>query len=199
MQVHLCQGPHRPNPHVCHPLPYLPSRPALPLVPGPGPHAHEPLARQHSARRPTSPGKMTGRRSGPGKTRLGPVLSLCSGGAAQLDQPLVWLIQIQGDAWFFPGAIVLWFSCTWLPRWPSGEESTCQCRRKGLILGWEDPIKKEMATHSRIFAWRIQWTKEAGGLQSMRLQRVRNDLAAEQLCQYLVLLVFSVLAIIVVV
>ena len=34
-------------------------------------------------------------------------------------------------------------------------------------LGWEDPLEKEMATHSRILAWRIPWTEEPGGLQSM--------------------------------
>ena len=42
-------------------------------------------------------------------------------------------------------------------------------------LGWEDPLEKEMATHSNIPAWRISWTEEPGGLQSMRLQRVRHD------------------------
>ena len=67
------------------------------------------------------------------------------------------------------------------------------------FVGQEDLLKGEIATYSSIFAWRIQWTKEPGGFQSMGLQRVGNDLAAEQLCQYLVLLVFSVLAIIVVV
>ena len=40
-------------------------------------------------------------------------------------------------------------------------------------LGWENPLKKEMATHSSILAWRIPWTKEPGGLQSIRTQRVR--------------------------
>ena len=39
-------------------------------------------------------------------------------------------------------------------------------------LGWEDPLEKEMATHSSILAWRIPWTEEPGRLQSMRLQRV---------------------------
>ena len=34
-------------------------------------------------------------------------------------------------------------------------------------LGWEDPLEKEMATHSSILAWRIPWTEELGGLQSM--------------------------------
>ena len=34
-------------------------------------------------------------------------------------------------------------------------------------LGWQDPLEKEMATHSSILAWRIPWTEEAGGLQSI--------------------------------
>ena len=38
-------------------------------------------------------------------------------------------------------------------------------------LGWEDPLEKEMATHSRILAWRIPLTEEPDGLQSMGLQR----------------------------
>ena len=41
-------------------------------------------------------------------------------------------------------------------------------------LSWEDPLEKEMATHSNIFAWKIPWTKEPGGLQSMGTQRVRH-------------------------
>ena len=42
-------------------------------------------------------------------------------------------------------------------------------------LGWEDPLEKEMATHSRILAWRIPWTEEPGGLQSLGSQRVRHN------------------------
>ena len=42
-------------------------------------------------------------------------------------------------------------------------------------LGWEDPLEQEMATHSNTFAWRIPWTEETGGLQSMALQRVGCD------------------------
>ena len=42
-------------------------------------------------------------------------------------------------------------------------------------LGQEDPLEKEMATHSRILAWRIPWTEEPGGLQSTGLQRVGHD------------------------
>ena len=39
-------------------------------------------------------------------------------------------------------------------------------------LGQEDPLEQEMATHSRILAWKIPWTEEPGGLQSMESQRV---------------------------
>ena len=39
-------------------------------------------------------------------------------------------------------------------------------------LGWEDPLKKGMATHSSILAWRIPWTEGTGRLQSMGSQRV---------------------------
>ena len=42
-------------------------------------------------------------------------------------------------------------------------------------LDWEDPLEKEMATHSRNLAWRIPWTEEPGGLQSTGLQRVGHD------------------------
>ena len=42
-------------------------------------------------------------------------------------------------------------------------------------LGWEDPLEKEMATHSSCLAWRIPWTEEPGGLQSIVLQGVRHD------------------------
>ena len=44
-------------------------------------------------------------------------------------------------------------------------------------LGWDHPLEKEVATHSSIFAWRIPWTEEPGGLQSMGLQRVRHNWA----------------------
>ena len=44
-----------------------------------------------------------------------------------------------------------------------------------LSLDQEDPPGKEMATHSSILAWKIPWTEEPGGLQSMGSQRVRQD------------------------
>ena len=51
------------------------------------------------------------------------------------------------------------------------------CNEGDLVrsLGQEDPLEKEMATHSSILAWRIPWTEEPGGLQSTRSQRVGND------------------------
>ena len=42
-------------------------------------------------------------------------------------------------------------------------------------LGWKVPLEKEMATHSNILAWRIPWTEEPGGLQSMGSQRFEHD------------------------
>ena len=42
-------------------------------------------------------------------------------------------------------------------------------------LSREDPLEKEMAPHSSIFAWKIPWTEKPGGLQSMGLQRVIHD------------------------
>ena len=42
-------------------------------------------------------------------------------------------------------------------------------------LGWEDPIEKEMAAHSSALSWKITWTEEPGGLQSMGSQRLGHD------------------------
>ena len=42
-------------------------------------------------------------------------------------------------------------------------------------LGWEDSLEESMATDSSIVAWRIQWTEEPGGLQTIGSQRVRPD------------------------
>ena len=60
-------------------------------------------------------------------------------------------------------------------RRPSGKEPTCQCRRHKRqmwvqSLGQEDPLEKEMAAHSSIFAWETPWTEEPGRLQSMGSQ-----------------------------
>ena len=47
-------------------------------------------------------------------------------------------------------------------------------------LGQEDPLEKEMETHSSIIAWKFLWTEEPGGLQSMGSQRVGHDLVTKQ-------------------
>ena len=70
---------------------------------------------------------------------------------------------------------------SYLRRFPSGsvvkdlpamqESQEMQVRS----LGWEDPLEKEMATNSNILAWRIPWTEEPGGLQSIGSQRIRQD------------------------
>ena len=52
---------------------------------------------------------------------------------------------------------------------PAMQETQDRC------LSQEDPLEKEMTTHSSILAWKILWTEEPGGLQSMEFQRVRHD------------------------
>ena len=51
----------------------------------------------------------------------------------------------------------------------------CNAEDPGSISGLEDPLEKEMTTLSSILAWRIPWTEEPGGLQSMRLQGIGYD------------------------
>ena len=55
-----------------------------------------------------------------------------------------------------------------------GKESACSTGDLGSIPGL-GPLEKEMATHSSILAWKISWTEEPGGLQSMGWQRVGQD------------------------
>ena len=45
----------------------------------------------------------------------------------------------------------------------------------GSIPGQEGPLEEEMAAHSSVLAWKISWTEETGGLQSMELQKVGHD------------------------
>ena len=65
------------------------------------------------------------------------------------------------------------------PGGASGKEPACQCwryKRHGFdYLGWEDPLEKEMATHSSTLVWRIPWTDEPGRLQSMEWQIDGHD------------------------
>ena len=55
------------------------------------------------------------------------------------------------------------------------KESDCNAGDHGSISGLEDPLEKEMTTHSSILAWKIPWTEETGRLQSMGLQIVGHD------------------------
>ena len=65
------------------------------------------------------------------------------------------------------------------PGGASGKESACYCRRskRRRFDPWirKIPLEKGMATHSSVLAWRIPWTEEPGGLQSMGSQRVEHD------------------------
>ena len=55
-------------------------------------------------------------------------------------------------------------------------ESSCGAGDPGLgSLDWEDPLDEGVATHFGIVAWRVSWTEEPGGLQSMGSQRVRHN------------------------
>jgi len=70
-----------------------------------------------------------------------------------------------------------------LPRWLSGKEFAYQCGRHRRYefdpWGQEDPLEKGMATHSTSLAWKIPWTEEPGGLQSMWSQKVRHNWVTE--------------------
>ena len=61
------------------------------------------------------------------------------------------------------------------PAGSDGKESACNVGDLGLTLGREDPLEKELATHSSILAWRISWTEEPVGPQSMGSQSIKHD------------------------
>ena len=64
------------------------------------------------------------------------------------------------------------------PQWLSDIESACNDGEREIwvqSLGQEDPLEEEMATHSSNLTWRISWTEELGGLQSMNSQSVGHD------------------------
>ena len=61
------------------------------------------------------------------------------------------------------------------PGGSEGKETACNAREWGSISDWEDPLKKEIATHSSVLDWRIPWSEEPGGLQSMGSQRIRHN------------------------
>ena len=61
------------------------------------------------------------------------------------------------------------------PGGSDSKESTCNQETWVQSLGREDPLEKRQATHSSILAWKIPWTEEPGGLQSMGSQTVKRD------------------------
>ena len=61
------------------------------------------------------------------------------------------------------------------PGGSDGKEPAYNAEDSSLVMGWEDPLEKGMATHSSILPCRIPWTEEAVGLQFMRSQRVGYD------------------------
>ena len=67
--------------------------------------------------------------------------------------------------------ILLFYMQLGFPGDSDGKESACNTVDGVLSLGREGPLEKGMAMHSSVLAWRIPWTKEPGGLQSMKLQR----------------------------
>ena len=73
-----------------------------------------------------------------------------------------------------------------LPQWLSSKESACNAGDPGdagSILGQEDPLEKEMATHSSILAWEIPWTEELGGLHSpWGHKTIRHNWPTEHTC-----------------
>ena len=74
-------------------------------------------------------------------------------------------VFVSGLPWWFKSSLV-----AHMVKSPPARQET-----QVWSLGWEDSLEEEMATYSIILAWKIPWTKESGGLQSMGLQRVGHD------------------------
>ena len=81
-----------------------------------------------------------------------------------------WLGRSPGEGIGYP------FQCSWASLVAQTVENPPAMQETWVgFLGREDPLEKGMATHSSIPAWRIPWTEEPGGIQSMESQRVRHD------------------------
>ena len=78
----------------------------------------------------------------------------------------------------FQARALEWGAIAFSPGAANGKQSACQCSRQETrvqSLGEKDPLEEGMAIHSSILAWRIQWTEEPGGLQSIGSYRVRHN------------------------
>ena len=69
------------------------------------------------------------------------------------------------------------------PGGPDSKESPEMQETRVLSLGGEDPLEKEMGTHSSILAWRILWTEKPGGVQSLGFQKTGGASGKESACQ----------------
>ena len=87
--------------------------------------------------------------------------------------------QQKWQSWSFSCVFLCITRWQGLPRRLSVKEPTCQyrrCRRRwARSQDGKEPLEKEMATHTSILAWKIPWTEESGGLQSMGSQSVGHD------------------------
>ena len=71
-------------------------------------------------------------------------------------------------------------TCMDLPGGSVGKNPSAKQETRAPSLGQQDPLEKEMTTHSSILAWRILWTEKPGGLQSTGSQRVGHNLTTRQ-------------------
>ena len=101
---------------------------------------------------------------------------LCQGTSLVAQLVLLVLYPWEGTGYRLPYSWASWVA-QMLKNPPATQETWV------WSLGWEDPLEKGMATHSSILAWRIPWTEEPGGLQSMGSQRVRYNWAMNHSCK----------------
>ena len=97
-------------------------------------------------------------------------------GGVNRSSPESWCSS-RASCWEEPGGAKMWF-VVWVPRslgLPWCKESPAVQEMQVRSLVWEDPLEEGMATHSSILPWRISWTGEPGGLQSMGSQGVGGN------------------------
>ena len=105
-------------------------------------------------------------------------------GMGEPGRPLSMGSHRVGHDWSDLAAAAAW-SLQGFPEGSVGEESVCNAEDTGdtgLIPGWEDPLKKEMATHFSFLAWKIPRTEESGRLQSTVSQRVGHNWVTKHTC-----------------
>ena len=117
------------------------------------------------------------------KQRLTKEIDLQNRSKTRPQEDSLWRQEYTADVYWRQVSEALWIlrshsiiEAMWgFPGGSDGKESACNARDLGLILGSKDPLEKEMATHCSILVWRIPWTEEPGGLQSMGSQRISHD------------------------